>query len=190
MFVPIFDTQIDFLVKTRDFSCALVLFIGLFCFAIGDTKNYDAVYFLVSSPLVVYGWTVIEESRKTLILTKLKMKTLKDEADSKYALILLMQMINSSQRGDLTSQTIFGDLLNLVFSHIEDCQDPHCLCEEIDKYYDLVRLMKNNNNQEVLPLIKSEYEAYKNIIDDQTMAGTVSSITELVFNKVKSGATI
>jgi hypothetical protein len=99
-------------------------------------------------------------------------------------------MINSSQRGDLASQTIFGDLLNLVISHIEDCQDPYCLCEEIDKYYDLVRLMKNNNNQEVLPLIKSEYEAYKNIIDDQTMAGTVSSITELVFKKVKSGATI
>ena len=65
MFVPIFDSQIDFLVKTRDFSCALVLFIGLVCFAIGDTRNYDAVYFLVCSPLVVYGWTVIEESRKT-----------------------------------------------------------------------------------------------------------------------------
>jgi hypothetical protein len=65
MFVPIFDTQIDFLVKTRDFLFALIFFIGLVCFAIGDTKNYDAVYFLVSSPLVVYGWTVIEESRKT-----------------------------------------------------------------------------------------------------------------------------
>ena len=61
MFVPIFDTQIDFLVKTRDFSCALVLFIGLLCFAIGDTRNYDAVYFLVSWPLLVKGWTFFEE---------------------------------------------------------------------------------------------------------------------------------
>jgi len=65
-------------------------------------------------------------------------------------------MINNALREDLASHTIFGDLLSLVFSHIEDCQDPYCQCEEIDKYYDLVRLMKQNNNQEVLPLIKCE----------------------------------
>lgn len=68
-----------------------------------------------------------------------------------------MQMINNSQREDLASHTIMGNILSLVFSHIEDCQDPYCRCEEIDKYYDLVRLMKQNNNKEVLPLLKSEY---------------------------------
>jgi hypothetical protein len=184
MFVPIYDRDLDFLVKTRDFLCALVLFIGLICYAINDTRNYDAVYFLVLSPLMVYGWTFLEQMRKKSMITKLKMKLLKEEADSEYALFVLMQMINNSQRGDFASQTIYGDLLNLVLSHIEDCQDPYCLCEEIDKFYDLLRLMKHNNNLEVLPLLKREYNIYKNIIDDQTTAGTVSSITEVVRKKL------
>ena len=53
----------------------------------------------------------------------------------------------------------------------------------MDKFYDLVRIIKHNNNQEVLPLLKSEYKNYKNIIDDQTMAGTVSSISDFIYKK-------
>ena len=69
--------------------------------------------------------------------------------------------------------------MDLMLSHIEDCDDQLCICDEMENFYELLRL-KQLHNQEVFPLLRDERKKYKKIIDDQGLIGTVSNITDLI----------
>ena len=52
-----------------------------------------------------------------------------------------------------------------MLAHIEECDDLLCICDEMENFYELLRL-KQLHNQEVFPLIRKERRKYKKIIDD------------------------
>ena len=55
--------------------------------------------------------------------------------------------------------------MDLVITHIEDCDDQLCICDEMENFYELLRL-RQMHNQEVFPLMRNERKRYKKIIDD------------------------
>ncbi len=63
------------------------------------------------------------------------------------------------------SQKVFGQLMDLMFSHIEECDDQLCICDEMENFYELLR-MKQLHNQDVFPLLRKERKKYRKIIDD------------------------
>jgi len=56
MFAPSYLKEIDIFIKTKDFTVALIFFIGIVCKILNDTMNFDAVYFLGFIPVVTIGW--------------------------------------------------------------------------------------------------------------------------------------
>ena len=68
--------------------------------------------------------------------------------------------------------------MDLMLSHIEDCDDKLCICDEMENFYELLRL-RQLHNSEVFPLLRSERKRYKKIIDDQGLVGTVSNMTDV-----------
>lgn len=91
----------------------------------------------------------------------------------------MMMLVQESAKENLESQRIFGQLTDLLVQrHIEDCDDPLCICDEMENFYELMRF-KHLNNSEVISLLRSERKRYKKIIDDQGLVGTVSSISDL-----------
>jgi hypothetical protein len=72
--------------------------------------------------------------------------------------------------------------MDLMLVHIEDCDDPLCICDEMENFYELLRL-RQLHNQEVFPLIREERKRYKKIIDDQGLVGTISNLTDLTLRQ-------
>lgn len=66
--------------------------------------------------------------------------------------------------------------MDLMLAHIQDCEDQLCICDELENFYELLRL-KQLHNQDVFPLLREERESYKRIIDDQGLVGTISNLT-------------
>jgi hypothetical protein len=165
-------------VKTKDFAICLIFFIGIICKALGDQSNYDLVYFIIFVPFVTVGWILFEDHRKEVILFKLKTKQLKMEVENEFALYVMMTLVRDCQLESVSSQKVFGQLMDLMLVHIEDCDDQLCICDELENYYELLRL-KQLHNQEVFPLMRAERKKYRKIIDDQGLIGTVSNITDL-----------
>jgi hypothetical protein len=60
LFAPSYLKEVDMFIKTKDFTVALIFFLGLVCNALGDLQNYDAVYFIVFIPVVTIGWLQFE----------------------------------------------------------------------------------------------------------------------------------
>jgi hypothetical protein len=79
--------------------------------------------------------------------------------------------------------------MDLMLIHIEDCDDQLCICDELENYYELLRL-KQLHNQEVFPLVRAERKKYRKIIDDQGLIGTVSNITDLTLKQNTSESTM
>ena len=79
--------------------------------------------------------------------------------------------------------------MDLMLVHIEDCDDQLCICDELENYYELLRL-KQLHNQEVFPLIRAERKKFRKIIDDQGLIGTVSNITDLTLKLGSSETTM
>jgi len=76
-----------------------------------------------------------------------------------------MTLVRDSMDDRASNQKIFGELMDLMITHIEDCNDTLCICDEMENFYELLRL-KQLHNQEVFPLMKEERKRYKKIIDD------------------------
>jgi hypothetical protein len=51
------------------------------------------------------------------------------EIDHEFALYLMMTLVNNSMGETLASQKIFGQLMDLMITHIEECDDPLCICD-------------------------------------------------------------
>ena len=68
MFAPSYLKEIDVFIKTKDFTVALIFFIGIVCKILRDTMNYDAVYFIGFIPIVTIGWIQFEQHRKEDII--------------------------------------------------------------------------------------------------------------------------
>lgn len=168
----------DLFTKTKDFTVGLIFFIGLICKMLGDKQNYDLLYFLIFIPIVTIGWIQFEVHRKQTILSKIKTKQLKMEVEYEIALYVMMTLVRDSMDESVKNQKIFGELMDLMITHIEDCDDQLCICDEMENFYELLRL-RQLHNQEVFPLMREERKRYKKIIDDQGLVGTISNLTDL-----------
>jgi len=189
LFAPNYIKEVDIFVKTKDFAICLIFFIGIICKALGDQSNYDLVYFIIFVPFVTVGWILFEDHRKEVILYKLKTKQLKMEVENEFALYVMMTLVRDCMMENVSSQKVFGQLMDLMLVHIEDCDDQLCICDELENYYELLRL-KQLHNQEVFPLMRAERKKYRKIIDDQGLIGTVSNITDLTLKQGSSESTM
>lgn len=96
LFIPYYDREIDLLVKCKDLLGCLLLFLGIMCSLLNDTKNFDIVYFLLLIPLFIYGCYHLETFRRHYLLKKIKNKALKLDVENEYAIYLLMTIISGS----------------------------------------------------------------------------------------------
>lgn len=74
------------------------------------------------------------------MLLKLKTKQIKMEIEYEYALYLMMTLVRDCMEETVDSQKIFGQLMDLMLSHIEECDDQLCICDEMENFYELIRL--------------------------------------------------
>lgn len=123
LFAPNYIKEIDLFVKTKDFAICLIFFIGIICKALNDRSNYDLVYFIIFIPVVTIGWILFEQHRMQVILLKIKNRTLKMEIENEYALYVMMSLVRDCMTDSVASQKVFGQLMDLVLTHIEDCDD-------------------------------------------------------------------
>jgi hypothetical protein len=100
------------------------------------------------------------------------------EIDHEFALYLMMTLVNDSMGETLASQKIFGQLMDLMITHIEECDDPLCICDQMENFYELLKL-KYVHKMDILPLLKKERKKYRKILDDEGLIGTISNITNL-----------
>jgi hypothetical protein len=56
------------LLKAKDFSVALALFLSLICKALGYNDNYDLLLFVFCLPVVTWGWVIAQAHRKDQVL--------------------------------------------------------------------------------------------------------------------------
>ena len=111
------------------------------------------------------------------------------ETEFEIALYVMMTLVRDSMEDKISNQKIFGQLMDLMLVHIEDCDDPLCICDEMENFYELLRL-KQLHNQEVFPLIREERKRYKKIIDDQGLIGTVSNLTNLTLKQKSTESSV
>jgi hypothetical protein len=57
------------------------------------------------------------------MLYKIKNRDLRLEIENEYALYLIMTLVSDSMGEDNTSQRMFGKLMDIMLSHIEECDD-------------------------------------------------------------------
>ena len=74
----------------------LIFIIGIICYLLGDTYNYDLLYFIIFFPLVALAWNFAEWTRKDYILKKIKNGTLKLEQECEFAIYVLMELVRES----------------------------------------------------------------------------------------------
>ncbi|TNV74775.1 hypothetical protein FGO68_gene16630 [Halteria grandinella] len=189
LFAPNYIKEIDLFIKTKDFAVCLIFFIGIICKVVNDQTNYDIVYFIIFIPIVTVGWIMFEIFRKQQILFKVKTKSIKLEVENEFALYVMMTLVRDCLIDNAGSQKVFGQLMDLMIAHIEDCNDPYCICDEMENFYELLRL-KQLHNQEVFPLLRTERKRYKKIIDDQGLIGTISCITDVTLKTAASESTV
>lgn len=189
LFAPSYLKEVDVFIKTKDFTVALIFFIGIICKVLSDKVNFDLIYFLVFIPIVTTGWVQFEIYRREIILKKIKTRSLKMEIEYELALYVMMTLVRDSASEAISNQKIFGQLMDLMLIHIEDCDDQLCICEEMENFYELLRL-RQLHNQEVFPLMRDERKRYKKIIDDQGLVGTISNLTDLTLKTKSSESTV
>ena len=79
--------------------------------------------------------------------------------------------------------------MDIMLTHINECDDQLCICNEMENFYELMRY-KYLNNTEVFSLTREERTKYKKIIDDQGLIGTISNITDLIVKTHSTESTI
>jgi hypothetical protein len=166
------------LIKAKDFSVALALFLSLICKILGDNQDFDLLLFVLCLPIVTWGWVIAQSHRKDQMLQMVQRKELKMEIDHEYALYLMMTLVNDSMGDNLASQKIFGQLMDLMITHIEVCDDPLCICDQMENFYELLKL-KYVHKMDILPVLNKERKKYRKILDDEGLIGTISNITNL-----------
>jgi hypothetical protein len=57
----------------------------------------------------------------------------------------MMTLVRDCQKENIASQKVFGQLMDLMLVHIEDCDDHLCICDELENYYELLRLKQLHN---------------------------------------------
>lgn len=62
------------------------------------------------------------------------------EIEHEYALYIIMTLVRDSLSSTSDSQRIFGQLMSLMLTHIEECDDQLCICDEMENFYELLRL--------------------------------------------------
>jgi len=145
LFAPNYIKEVDLFVKTKDFAVALVFFIGIICRVLSDRSNLDAIYFILFIPIVTAGWIIFEEYRKQVIILKVKTKTVRMEIENEFALYVMMTLVRDCLSETAASQKVFGQLMDLMLAHIEDCDDQLCICDEMENFYELLRLKQLHN---------------------------------------------
>ena len=66
---------------------------------------------------------IFESHRKQSILIKVKTRAVKLEIEYEYALYVMMTLVRDCMTESLDSQKNFGQLMDLVITHVEDCDD-------------------------------------------------------------------
>jgi hypothetical protein len=72
MYVPLYQRDLDLMVKLRDSLSALTLFVGCICWVMDDTKNLDIVYLIAFSAIVGMAMRQGEVIRRQRMINKLK----------------------------------------------------------------------------------------------------------------------
>jgi hypothetical protein len=57
------------------------------------------------------------------VILKLKTKQLKLEVENEFALYAMITLVRDCLSESTSSQRVFGQLMDLVLTHIEDCDD-------------------------------------------------------------------
>ena len=144
MLVPQYNEDVDFVIKSKDFMVTLIYLIGLLCRLLSDHFALDLVYFIVFSPVVSVAWTTADTLRKSFILMKIKRNAtdfnLTLEAENEYALYALAKLLGDALGTDADASKDFGQLLDMLFAHIDECQEPACICSEMENYNALLQL--------------------------------------------------
>ena len=144
MFVPQYNPEVDFVFKSNDFMLTLIYFIGLLCRLLSDEYALDLVYFIVFCPVVSVAWTTADTLRRSFILMKIKRNAtnfnLQLEAENEYALFALSKLLGDALGDDADASRDFGQLLDMLLAHIDDCNEPSCMCNEMENYNALLQL--------------------------------------------------
>ena len=95
-------------------------------------------------PFTLYAQFYGEGLRRQYILEKIKSKQLKMDQECEYAVYVMMELINNSMHDNHFSRESFGQIVDLMNSHIENCEDLTCVCDEVENFYDLLQLRMMN----------------------------------------------
>lgn len=128
-FASNYERSVDIMMKAKDFMGCLILLIGMISKALSDNKNFELIYFILFTPLVNIAWVLLERHRKGVMLYKIKNRELKLEIENEYALYLIMTLVRDSMGEDIASQNMFGKLIDIMMTHIEECDDSLCICD-------------------------------------------------------------
>ena len=96
-----------------------------------------------------------------------------------------MELVKDSLSDSFFAKKSFGELIDMMNSHVEDCEDTTCVCDEIENFYDLLKLRMLHNHQ-LNPLLGEEYIKFNKIIDDHGLVGTISNFSETTQSSEKT----
>lgn len=72
MFVPAYIFRVDLLVKFRDFSFVLIVYISFMCRLLNDRGALDLIYILIFFPVSIFAWLTAYRLRRKKMLSKLR----------------------------------------------------------------------------------------------------------------------
>lgn len=73
-FITSYQPEVAFLARLKEFTLALVFFIGIICKLTSDGDNYDLLYVIIFFLFVTLLWRHAESMRRESIMRKLKEK--------------------------------------------------------------------------------------------------------------------
>jgi hypothetical protein len=130
------------LVKCKEFSVSLLLFIAILCKVEGDTDSLDLLYFIIFVGIVTILWWQVDSARREHILNKIKGRQsnaegLVLEGEYQYGLFSLIRIYRDSldPESNINSSHAYGELIDLLLAHASDCTDDLCVCSELERYY-------------------------------------------------------
>ena len=160
-----------FIAKLKEFTVSLIFFVAIVCKLSSDGDNYDLLYIIAFFFVVTVLWRYSESMRRESILRKLKDRhSLGNgtilESEYEYGLYVLLQISQDAliSETDYRSSHAYGELIDLLLAHSSSCSDTLCICGEMEKFYDLLKIGKLHNNQDVFPIMGKQFSHFKAVI--------------------------
>ena len=72
MFVPNYIFRVDVLVKFRDISMVLIIYVGFMCKVLNDYNNLDLEYIIIFLPITILAGHALNRMRRKMLLDKVR----------------------------------------------------------------------------------------------------------------------